>query len=693
MADLAQLETALRNADAAGDSQAAQMIAAEIRRQRSAPVIQPVQQATYDPTQGMSTSEKLLAGAGKAFVDLGRGAGQLLRGGIGESAANRLGLPTAADIEESRRLDAPLMRTGAGTIGNVAGSVAAALPTAFIPGANTIGGAALLGAAQGALQPVGEKDSRLQNIGTGALFGAAVPAAIKTAQIGKAALIDPITDAGRARIVAKALRRAASNPEQAAQNLATRTAATPGFQPTAGQLADDAGLASLERAARAIQPAEFGDIDTSQQAALVNALRGVAGTPEQRAAAIANANQQAKGLYGQAFKENVEVTPELAKLASRPSMRMAESRAKDLASELAIPFQTTLENLRPQYVSAGRPNPLKAVVQDSEFIPPKYEAFQQPVRSEYTLPGAAFDAYRTTPQVGPQKIPVYENIQRETKIPGTGIYKDVEKEFLDSNLPNVMMEIPPLESVPVRDLHTVKMAMDALLKDPTKGLAGREASAIAATREKLLDILPENYQVARQAHIENMRPVNQQDIGQELYNRFVPALSDASTNPFRTRAQSLAQALREGDQLAKNVTGMKNAKLENIMTPEQMGALRGVVSDSAMRAAAQEAGKGVGSDTVQKMSMSNLINEAGLPSWISSIARVPGGYAKAAGNFLYGQSDEAMRNILADTLRDPQKAAEALRNAGVPPSKIAEILRVGAQGSAFAVPAIVQGQQ
>src|SRR6185369_4416136 len=180
MADLAQLETALRNADAAGDSQAAQMIAAEIRRQRSAPVAQPAQQAAYDPTQGMSTSEKLLAGAGKAFVDLGRGAGQLARSALPESAANRLGLPTAADIEESRRRDAPLMRTGAG-------SVAAALPTAFIPGANTIGGAALLGAAQGALQPVGEKDSRLQNIGTGALFGFAVPAAIKTAQIGKAA--------------------------------------------------------------------------------------------------------------------------------------------------------------------------------------------------------------------------------------------------------------------------------------------------------------------------------------------------------------------------------------------------------------------------------------------------------------------------------------------------------------------------
>src|SRR6478736_7130166 len=169
MATLAQLETALRNADAAGDAQAAQQIAAAIRSMQGSSVQKPI-----DPTEGMSTTQKMLAGAGKAFVDLGRGAGQLAREVLPESTSNALGLPTTADIEESRRLDAPLMRTGAGVVGNIGGSVAAALPTAFIPGANTIGGAALLGAAQGALQPVGEKDSRLQNIGTGAAFGAAV---------------------------------------------------------------------------------------------------------------------------------------------------------------------------------------------------------------------------------------------------------------------------------------------------------------------------------------------------------------------------------------------------------------------------------------------------------------------------------------------------------------------------------------
>src|SRR3990167_1667595 len=74
-----------------------------------------------DPTEGLNEGEKFRAGMGKAFSDLGRGAGQYL------------GLVDRADVAESRRLDKPLMNTGAGLSGNITGNVAALLPTAFIP--------------------------------------------------------------------------------------------------------------------------------------------------------------------------------------------------------------------------------------------------------------------------------------------------------------------------------------------------------------------------------------------------------------------------------------------------------------------------------------------------------------------------------------------------------------------------------
>lgn len=122
-----------------------------------------------DPTEGMSGTQKFLAGAGKAFVDVGRGVGQLV------------GLTSQSEINEAKVLDAPLMKTGAGIAGNVAGNVASFLPTLAIPGANTLTGAALVGAGMGAIQPVASDDSRLVNTvmgGGGGLVGQGVANAV-----------------------------------------------------------------------------------------------------------------------------------------------------------------------------------------------------------------------------------------------------------------------------------------------------------------------------------------------------------------------------------------------------------------------------------------------------------------------------------------------------------------------------------
>lgn len=127
-------------------------------------------QTQFDPTEGMSTFEKAAAGFGKAFVDLGRGAQQVYA-----NVADRLdnGNRSAAiqsQIDEAKRLDQPLMNTGAGMAGNLAGNVAALAPTAFIPGVNTYKGAALIGTLSGAMAPTATDESRGQNavIGAGA---------------------------------------------------------------------------------------------------------------------------------------------------------------------------------------------------------------------------------------------------------------------------------------------------------------------------------------------------------------------------------------------------------------------------------------------------------------------------------------------------------------------------------------------
>lgn len=115
---------------------------------------------TYDPTNGMSGTEKFLAGVGKAAMDVARGAGQMV------------GLVDRADVAESRQRDAALMNTGAGAAGNFAGNVAVLAPTALIPGANTVTGAGVIGAVAGLLQPSTSTTETIANIGLGGVGGA-----------------------------------------------------------------------------------------------------------------------------------------------------------------------------------------------------------------------------------------------------------------------------------------------------------------------------------------------------------------------------------------------------------------------------------------------------------------------------------------------------------------------------------------
>jgi hypothetical protein len=118
-------------------------------------------ETSYDPTEGMSGTEKFFAGIGKAVYDLVRGGGQVL------------GLVSQEAIDEAKRLDAPLMDTGAGVAGNIIGH---GVVGALIPGANTLKGATLVGAGLGASQPVASDESWALNtaFGAGGGFGGQV---------------------------------------------------------------------------------------------------------------------------------------------------------------------------------------------------------------------------------------------------------------------------------------------------------------------------------------------------------------------------------------------------------------------------------------------------------------------------------------------------------------------------------------
>lgn len=119
------------------------------------------QQAQLDPTAGMSRGAKFAAGYGSAVPTLAAGIGQ------------RLGLVDQGTVDTMKRQNAPLLKDGWGAAGSLGGNVGAAALTAAIPGANTVGGAALIGGGLGAIQPTATGESVASNVALGAAAGAA----------------------------------------------------------------------------------------------------------------------------------------------------------------------------------------------------------------------------------------------------------------------------------------------------------------------------------------------------------------------------------------------------------------------------------------------------------------------------------------------------------------------------------------
>jgi hypothetical protein len=174
-----------QDAPIVGDSKPAWMSAPIVGQAPSVPA----PPTTYDPTG--STAQNIAAGAGKAVADTGRGIAQRSAEMLANAPASlpllqalnlgleKLGLSPSktsaeakASAAENRRLDAPLMNTGGGMAGNIAGTALMLAPTAAIPGANTIPGAAIAGGVTGLIQPTTNAVETAANTGLGAAGGA-----------------------------------------------------------------------------------------------------------------------------------------------------------------------------------------------------------------------------------------------------------------------------------------------------------------------------------------------------------------------------------------------------------------------------------------------------------------------------------------------------------------------------------------
>lgn len=272
--------------------------------------------------------ERFAIGAGKGLTDVGRGVGQMF----------------GADLEPKDKAIDDSIGGFFGTTGKIAGSVAASLPAAFIPGANTALGSTLVGAGLGAAFNEGDLGTRAQNAAIGAaggLIGQQVPHLL---DVGRRALAPIFGSQGTKERIAGdminlATRGESNNPKLLAEALRKGDVQlVPGSQPTAAEVGNSGGLAALQRWASQAMPEDFTFRDASNAAARRSSLERLAGTASDKQNAINRRELLSGGLYEKAKQQSVPVDDTLRELLSRPSMRDALSEAQRIAADKGTPI-------------------------------------------------------------------------------------------------------------------------------------------------------------------------------------------------------------------------------------------------------------------------------------------------------------------------------------------------------------------
>jgi hypothetical protein len=235
----------------------------------------------------------------------------------------------------------------------------------------------------------------------------------------------------------------------------------------------------------------------------------------------------------------------------------------------------------------------------------------------------------------------------------------------------------------VKGLDYLKRALDDQIENAT----GNEQRILVGVKNRLLttiDTLSPEYAAARKVYQDMSKPINQMDIAQEIADKSINKLTD------RVKAQALANALT--DDTAKSATGFGKATLENTLEPDQLARLTALKEDAARSVFARDAGRNAGSDTVQKLSMSNMMRRSGLPE---TAMHIPG--VSRPLNWAYSSADERMRQQLAQALLNPQEAGVLLSKAGSPALPGVTNPQIGSRNAALArallMPAIAEGSR
>jgi hypothetical protein len=233
------------------------------------------------------------------------------------------------------------------------------------------------------------------------------------------------------------------------------------------------------------------------------------------------------------------------------------------------------------------------------------------------------------------------------------------------------LKLDPSNAVQVA--HYTKIALGGMINEAKA--KGNVPPGYQDTLNKLVTLMESKdfsppYETARTTYADMSKPINQIDVGQALLDKLLPGLSDFG-GTSRLRSEAYANALRNADATAAKATDFAGAKMADILGPEQMGTVTDIARDLARSANAADAGRSIGSNTTDKLSMQNAIAQAfGSTNANNPLARVLN--YPVSKIYEWGGVDQAAAEMLARALRDPEFAAQLMRDA--PMSRAAQTL-------------------
>lgn len=361
MADLAQVEAAFLKADAAGDVEAARALAGEVRRLRSAlptpaPDQAPIRERGYGEEalrqvgltgragiEGVGGTLDLLASPIRAGLNLALPKDKQIQWQTGKSIADLIGLPSPDTPTERVAGDvARSMAAGGGfvkgaqlatpAVSGVTNAVMQQLATA--PAAQVVASGSA-GAGSGLAREAGGDELTQMAAGiTGAVAPAGVGSAINVARSVKDAVYPSVGSLGR---------RAAGDKSDDVINALMQTRSNvPGVKLTAGEAsvpANSAEFASFQKAAANENASKFYGplgVKGQQAQARVDAVRSFGKTPQELDAAVASRSATSAKNYGDAFQQQINADPTLAKMFQNPYVKDVLPEALKLAQANGI---------------------------------------------------------------------------------------------------------------------------------------------------------------------------------------------------------------------------------------------------------------------------------------------------------------------------------------------------------------------